>query len=236
MLRVSGTELKEASAQGSETEGRRMKVLVITSSPNADGLTVACGEAARQGIVDGKSPARVINLNEFEIRRCAVCDNGWGPCRTQHRCRLEDDFSKIQDMFDAAEGFVWVTPVYFGEPSETFKAFFDRLRRCEATKKNGEKSGLTDKPTVCVAAAGGSGNGAVHCLAEMERLVQRLSARGFDYIPVAQRTREYQLETIHDGLVAMCTPEPPKQTLPISARKGSRSGRRSKRRIGRRRS
>ncbi len=213
-----------------------MKVLVVISSPNADGLTAACGEAARQGVVDGKSPARVINLNEFNILRCAVCDNGWGPCRTQHRCLLEDDFSQIQVMFNAAEGFVFVTPVYFGEPSETFKAFFDRLRRCEAIKKDGKKCVLADKSTVCVAAAGGSGNGAVHCLAEMERLVQRLSGQGFDYIPITQRTREYQLETIHDGLVAMCTPEPPPQTLPLSVRKGSRSRGRSKRRIGRRRS
>lgn len=211
-----------------------MKVLVVVSSPNADGLTAACGEAARQGVVDGKSPARVINLNEFNVQRCAVCDNGWGPCQTKHRCRLEDDFKQIQDMFNAAEGFVFVTPVYFGDPSETFKAVFDRLRRCEATKKNGMKSGLADKPAVCVAAAGGSGHGAVHCLAEMERLVQRLGAVGFDYIPITQRTREYQLETIHDGLVAMCTPKPAEQTMPISARK--RSGGRSKRRIGRRRS
>jgi len=213
-----------------------MKVLIVTSSPNVNGLTAACGQAAKQGVLDGKSPARVINLNEFKIQRCSVCENGWGPCLTKHRCRLEDDFSQIQDMFNEAEGFVFVTPVYFGEPSETFKAFFDRLRRCEATKKNGGKSVLTDKLTVCVAAAGGSGNGAIHCLSEMERLVQRLSARGFDYIPITQRTREYQLETIHDGLVAMCTPEPPAQTMPLSARKRSRSTGRSKRRIGRRRS
>jgi len=80
-----------------------MKVLVVTSSPNADGLTAACGEAARQGVVDGKSPARVINLNEFNILRCAVCDNGWGTCLTEHRCRLKDDFLQIQEMFNAAE-------------------------------------------------------------------------------------------------------------------------------------
>jgi len=212
-----------------------MKVLVVTSSPNSDGLTAACGEAARQGVVDGKSPARVISLNEFNILRCAECGRGWGTCQTSHRCVLEDDFAKLQDMFEAAEGFVFVTPVYFGEPSETFKAFFDRLRRCEATKKTGSKSILADKPAVCIAAAGGSGHGAVHCLAEMERLVQRLSAVPFDYIPITQKTREYQIETIHDGLLAMCAPKPVEQTMPLSARKGSRSGKRGKRRIGRRR-
>ena len=199
-----------------------MKVLVVTSSPNKDGLTAACGEAARQGVVDGRSPARVVNLNEFDLKRCAVCDNGWGPCMTKHRCQLSDDFAKLQDMFNEAEGFVWVTPVYFGEPSEAFKAFFDRLRRCEAMKKNGKKSVAAGKPTVCVAAAGGSGNGAVHCLAEMERLVKHLGGEAADYIAITQRSREYQLETIHDALVSMCTPKPVETTMPLSARKRDR--------------
>ncbi len=212
-----------------------MKVLVVMSSQNAGGLTAACGEAARQGVVDGKSPARVINLNEFNIDRCAICNDGWGQCLTQHRCVREDDFAKLQAMFDAAEGFVFITPVYFGEPSETFRAFFDRLRRCEATKKSGAKSLLADKPTVCVAAAGGSGGGAIHCLAEMERLVRQLGASPFDFIPITQKTREYQIETIHDGLAAMCAPQPVVQTMPLSARKGSRNSRKGKRRIGRRR-
>jgi multimeric flavodoxin WrbA len=185
-----------------------MKVLVVTSSPNEDGLTAACGEAARQGVVDGHSRARVVNLNSFRLDRCGVCATGWGTCRTQHQCCIEDDFADLHGMFGEAEGYVVVTPVYFGEPSETFKALFDRMRRCEATKSEDSPSIFAGKPTIAIAAAGGSGNGAVHCLAEMERLLRQLGAAPFDCIPVAQRTREYQLETIHDALVAMCAPGP----------------------------
>jgi len=207
-----------------------MKVLVIASSPNADGLTAACAESSRLGIVDGRSPARVINLNEFGIERCAVCDNGWGPCLAEHRCKLKDGFAQIQEMFAQAEGYVWVTPVYFGEPSEAFKAFFDRLRRCESTKSGSQKSALSEKPVICIAAAGGSGNGAVTCLAQMERLVKQLGARPIDFIPVTQKSREYQLETIHDALVGMCTPPPVKHNeLPLSARKRRRPPGRSRR-------
>ena len=213
-----------------------MKVLIVTSTPNQEGLTAACGEAARQGVVDGGSRARLVNLNEHEILRCVVCEDGWGPCRTKHRCRLEDDFTELQSMFGEAEGFVWVTPVYFGEPSETMKAFFDRLRRCEATKKNGAKSVVDGKPTVCAAAAGGSGNGAVHCLAEMERLARQLHGAPFDFIPVTQKTREYQTETIHDAVAAMCKPKAAESTMPISARKGQKRSRKPRRRIRRRKS
>ncbi len=197
-----------------------MKVLIVLSSPNQAGLTAACAEAARQGVVDGRSPARVINLNDYNIERCAVCEDGWGTCQTEHRCSLEDDFGKLQEMFAQAEAYVWITPVYFGEPSEPMKAFFDRLRRCETTQEKGE-SLLSGKPTVCVAAAGGSGRGAVVCLAEMERWVAQLEAEPFDYIPVTQKTREYQLETIHDALASMCAEakEERKQELPLSARR-----------------
>jgi len=210
-----------------------MKALIVTSTPNKDGLTAACGEAARQGVVDGGSRARLINLNDYKILRCAVCDNGWGPCLNQHRCRLEDDFNELQKMFAEAEGFAWVTPVYWGEPSETMKAFFDRLRRCEAPKSSGQKSIVEGKPTVCVAAAGGSGNGAVHCLAEMERLLGQLRGTAFDYIAVTQKTREYQTETIHDALASMCKPQAAQSTMPISARKGQSRARRPRRRIRR---
>ncbi|MEW5826760.1 MAG: flavodoxin family protein [Candidatus Bipolaricaulota bacterium] len=203
-----------------------MKVLVIVSSPNAEGLTAACGEAARQGVVDGRSPARVINLNEFRIERCAVCDGGWGTCQTQHECCLEDDFPTVHRMFAEAEGYVWVTPVYFGEPSEPYKALFDRMRRCELTRPVRNESVAYGKPTICVAAAGGTGGGTVSCLAQMERWVKQLGADGRDYIPVTQRSRNYELETIHDALVALASAkrdEP--QELPISARRGRRSGR-----------
>ncbi len=211
-----------------------MKALIITSTPNKEGLTAACGEAARQGVVDGGSRARLVNLNEFKILRCAICEDGWGPCLKEHYCRLEDDFAELQKMFDEAEGLVWVTPVYFGEPSEAMKAFFDRLRRCEATKAGGAKSVVEGKPIVCIAAAGGSGNGAIHCLAEMERLARQLRGAPFDFIPVTQKTREYQTETIHDALAAMCKPKAPESTMPISARKGQSRSRKPRRRIRRR--
>ena len=210
-----------------------MKVLVFTGSPNADGLTAACGEAARQGIVDGRSPARVINVNDFKIQRCAMCGNGWGTCRTEHRCCLEDDFAKLKEMFELAEAYVWVTPVYFGEPSESMVAFFQRLRRCEATKSGKATSVLAGKPTVCVAAAGGSGRGAIRCLDQMEQWGRSLAVSPFDFISVTQKTREYQLETIHDALVAMCTYKPPvEQSMPISARRGRSPRRRFRRKPG----
>ena len=74
------------------------------------------------------------------------------------------------------------------------KAFTDRLRRCEASRA--EDSGLYQKPVMMVAAAGGSGNGMITCLASLERWIQHVRARKWDFIPVNRWNREYKLETI----------------------------------------
>jgi len=174
-----------------------MKILILTSSPNSNGLTSACAEAARQGVIDSRSPARVVNLNELSISRCAVHNDGWGTCHTKHHCQLQDDFQTLQETIEKAEGYVLISPVYFGEPSEPMKAMIDRLRRCEATKdkSKGEKSILADKPVVLVAAAGGTGHGALSCLTMMERFALRVGAKVFDTIPVTRDTRDYHRAT-----------------------------------------
>ncbi len=208
-----------------------MKILILTSSPNDNGLTSACGEAARQGVIDSRSPARVVNLNEMSISRCAVHNDGWGTCHTKHHCQLQDDFQKLQEMIEQAEGYVFITPVYFGEPSEPMKAMIDRLRRCEATKdeSKGEKSILAGKPVVLVAAAGGTGHGTLSSLTMMERFALRVEAKVFDTIPVTRDTRDYQLETIHDALTAM-TAAPPIPELSPAKKKERRPTHRRRRR------
>ena len=39
-----------------------MKVLILTSSPNADGLTAACGRSAAEGVKAAGHQAEVLNL------------------------------------------------------------------------------------------------------------------------------------------------------------------------------
>ena len=55
------------------------------------------------------------------------------------------------------------------------------------------------KPVLMVAAAGGSGKGMITCLASMERWIDHVRARRFDFIPVNRWTREYKLNTIHSA-------------------------------------
>ncbi len=54
-----------------------------------------------------------------------------------------------------------------------------------------------------VAAAGGSGNGMITCLASMERWIEHVRARKFDLIPVNRWSREYKLVTIRSAAEAL---------------------------------
>ncbi|MEE8389644.1 MAG: flavodoxin family protein [Anaerolineae bacterium] len=178
-----------------------MNIIVISSSPNKDGLTAACVAAAIEGARQAGGHAEQVRLNDLHVGMCLACDDGWGPCQSDHECQTEDDFQPLHARVLQADAYVFVTPVYWGEMSESAKAFTDRLRRCEALR--GNESGLFDKPVIGVAAAGGSGNGMITCLQSMERWIEHVRARKFDLIPVNRWNREYKLVAIREAARTM---------------------------------
>lgn len=178
-----------------------MKITIITSSPNKDGLTAACGVEAQIGAELGAAEASIINLNEFNISSCKACGNGWGICREKHTCVFEDDFQKLHAEIADADGYIIITPVYWHDFSESLKIFIDKLRRCEASK--GDINNLSGKPFICVAAPGGSGNGCISCLASFERFVDHVKGIKYDFIGITRRSREYKLKTIREASKSM---------------------------------
>jgi multimeric flavodoxin WrbA len=178
-----------------------MNVLVISSSPNSNGLTAACAAAAVEGVRLAGGQADEVRLNDLHVGMCQAGGNGWGTCLSDHECQVEDDFQALHARVLHADACVLVTPVYWGEMSESAKALADRLRRCEASR--GDNSGLSGKPVIAVAAAGGSGNGMITCLLSMERWIDHVRARKFDLIPVNRWSREYKLAAIRAAAETM---------------------------------
>ena len=179
-----------------------MNIIVISSSPNKDGLTTACARAAARGIRSAGGKAEEVRLNDLNISMCQACNDGWGTCLPEHRCQVEDDFQALHERLSSVDGLVLVTPVYWGDLSESAKTFTDRLRRCEATRERGQ-SILFEKPVIAVAAAGDSGNGMITCLLSLERWIQHIQARVFDLIPVNRWSRAYKLAAIRAAGKAM---------------------------------
>jgi multimeric flavodoxin WrbA len=176
-------------------------IVVLWASPNDDGLTAACAHAAEKGIQSTGAECRLVKLTDLNINACKACGNGWGTCRNEHECCVQDGFQALHDEVVKADALVIVTPVYWGDMAEVSKNFFDRLRRCEAIRR--EESPLFGKSMLAVAAAGGSGNGTLSCLTQLERLALHMGMRLLDGIPVKRLTRQYQLAAIESAAAAL---------------------------------
>ncbi|MDO8588218.1 MAG: flavodoxin family protein [Armatimonadota bacterium] len=169
-----------------------MKVLAIQASANTDGLTSSLAQAALEGARSAGAEVELVHLNQLGIGSCRVCGDGWGRCCKEGLCEQEDQFQPLRDKMNAADALIISTPVYFHDVSETAKNFLDRLRRCEWPHE--EKSVLKDKPVIAIAAAGGSGGGAVKGLQSLENYLAWLRVRTFDLVPATRFNREWRLE------------------------------------------
>ncbi|MBP5413992.1 MAG: flavodoxin family protein [Lachnospiraceae bacterium] len=122
------------------------KVVVIWSSPNRDGLTASAKERFIVGL-EKTAQVEEIHLNTRSLEHCRACGNGWGSCNKTGSCIIRDDFSDIYKSLAEADGIVWISAVYWSDMTEQFKAFFDRLRRCDATHNHH----LADKRCIIIA-------------------------------------------------------------------------------------
>ena len=170
--------------------------IIITASPNTDGLTAACGKAVCDGITGAGGKAEIVDISALKLEPCLICGDGWGACRESGACIVKDALPDLQAKIRAAEGFVLVTPVYWQQPSERMKYFLDRFRRCEAFK--GKEGAAYGKTVDLIAAAGGSGNGTATCLAEMEMWCRHVGAVPADRIGISRFTREPVMQVIKD--------------------------------------
>lgn len=185
--------------------------IIITASPNTEGLTTACGKAAYNGISSAGAQAQIIDICAEKLKPCIVCgtskdvfggvDKGWGTCFGTAVCVINDIMAELQAKIRDAEGLILVSPVYFGQPSEPMQYFMDRFRRLEVFNEKG--SAAKNKPVDMIAAAGGSGNGTVPCLMEMENWCRNVGALPKDRIGITQFNREAMLQEITAAAVRM---------------------------------
>lgn len=169
-----------------------MKVAIVWSSPNKEGLTNSTVKQFMKGLNNAGVEIAEVHLNTKKIEHCRACGNGWGQCRATGKCILPDDFSDVYNTLTEADGIVFVSAVYWSDMTECMKAFIDRLRRCEATKNHF----LAEKRCILIACAGGTGRGTLECLHQMEQALTHMGMRAYDRIPVVRYNSEYVLPTL----------------------------------------
>ena len=107
-----------------------MKLLMISGSRNPEGSTARMAEALLKGANSQGIPAERVFLPALTVERCRQCDAaGWGKCLPEGYCVIEDDLARVVAMMREADAIVFANPVYFGDLSESLRAFLDRLRR-----------------------------------------------------------------------------------------------------------
>jgi multimeric flavodoxin WrbA len=188
--------LRAYAPHHAESGGHRrfaMRVLAVNASPNKDGLTALSAEAFLAGAQEAGAEVDLIHLCDKDLRRCVMCENGWGKCRREGECVLDDDFADVRRSILDADVWVLATPVYFGEPSEVARAVLDRLRRCNTGPLGGQLSG---KDLIGICAAGGSGRGIGTCGEVLERFVGHMGMRLADLITVTRRSKLYKIDTM----------------------------------------
>ncbi|MBS3733680.1 MAG: flavodoxin family protein [Phycisphaerae bacterium] len=163
-----------------------MKAVVILGSRNPDGQTATAAGALAEGLRSQGADVAAFYLPQMHIESCRQCDSaGWGVCRQEGRCVIEDDLDGLVDAVAAADVAAFATPVYFADLSESMKAFTDRLRRCCVHKAGKAKLAGTRAVGVCV--AGGSGGGAPNCCARLHSVLELCGLDVVDMIPVRRQ-------------------------------------------------
>jgi len=174
-----------------------MQVLILSGSRNRQGQTARAIKAVQKGISDGKAKSEVIFLTELNLERCRQCDaDGWGLCRKEGRCVIDDDFASLSEKVKAADVLVFANPVYFGDLSESMRTFLERFRRTRFKPGAAPPVGFGmpgGTPAIGICFAGGSGNGTVSCAFFLERVLQTCGFDVVDMIPVRRQNIDIKL-------------------------------------------
>ena len=100
-----------------------MKVLLINGSPKANGNTaLALSEMVKIFEAEGIE-AETIHVGNKAIRGCIACNQ----CGKLGKCVFDDMVNEVAPKFEAADGIVVASPVYYAGPNATVMAFLDRL-------------------------------------------------------------------------------------------------------------
>lgn len=100
-----------------------MKVLAINGSPRVDGNTnLALNEMKKVFDAEGID-FEIIQLGTKDVHGCIACNQ----CRRTGKCVFDDIVNELAPRFEAADGLVVASPVYYASANATLIACLDRL-------------------------------------------------------------------------------------------------------------
>lgn len=119
-----------------------MKVLMINGSPRIKGNTYTALKEMEQVFVKEGIATEILDVGTRDIRGCIAC----GSCADTGKCVFDDLVNEAAPKFEACDGLVVGSPVYYASANATLVAFLTRLFYSTLFDK-------TMKVGACVAAA-----------------------------------------------------------------------------------
>lgn len=100
-----------------------MKVLAINGSPRAGGNTGIALEEMKKIFDEEGIEFEIIQIGTKDVRGCIACNR----CEERGKCVFDDIVNELAPKFEAADGLVVASPVYYASANATLIACLDRL-------------------------------------------------------------------------------------------------------------
>ncbi|MBE5826620.1 MAG: flavodoxin family protein [Butyrivibrio sp.] len=100
-----------------------MKVLIINGSPRVSGNTSMAVDEMVKIFHEEGIEAEVAQIGNKDVRGCVAC----GSCEETGKCVFDDVVNELAPKFEAADGLVVASPVYYASANATLIACLDRL-------------------------------------------------------------------------------------------------------------
>jgi multimeric flavodoxin WrbA len=99
------------------------KVLLLNGSPHKKGCTVRALEEAAGALHEEGVETELIHIAQGAVSGCKACNY----CNDHKGCVIDDLVNEVAAKFEAADGLVVGSPVYYGSPNGNIISFMDRL-------------------------------------------------------------------------------------------------------------
>jgi len=101
----------------------KVKILMINGSPRVNGNTSVAFREMEKIFREEGIDTEIIQIGNKEIRGCIAC----GSCGEKGKCVFDDVVNEIAPKFEACDGLVIGSPVYYASANATLVALLDRL-------------------------------------------------------------------------------------------------------------
>lgn len=100
-----------------------MKVLAINGSPRMDGNTSLALNEMKKVFDEEGIDFEIVQIGTKNVHGCIACNQ----CGKTGKCVFDDIVNELSPKFEAADGLVVASPVYFASANATLVACLDRL-------------------------------------------------------------------------------------------------------------